>query len=525
MALIDRTKLLEAGWPRDEELLETLLEAAAVQEGRGVTDEAYILKLLAKRFDKPNHALRMRDEPVPHSEAIRASTREDEKNLAAVRRFMRDLMRCPVVEAGAIMPDACPAGQAEATIPVGGAVAARGAILPAAHGHDICCSMHASVFESAKPVEELLDAIVGATRFGPGGREPGDRVAHPVLDEAVWTNPFLSGLQEYARMHLADQGDGNHFAFLGRLRWTQPLVEALDAAGQTELSEAGRRQLEAGRAESLVLVTHHGSRGLGARVFQRGMAAAVKQTATVAAGIPEAAAWLSVDTPEGSDYWESLQYVGRWTLANHQCIHQRFLTAIESPALAQFGNEHNFVWRRGEHFLHGKGATPAWSDAAGHPLLGLIPLNMASPILMVLGRGNEEHLSFAPHGAGRNVSRRGLLKRFRLKDGGLDLKTMDRTLAESTEGVDVRWYLGEADLTESPVAYKPAGQVRSQIAEFDLAQVIAEIEPLGSVMAGHAPRRGDEEKLTAKQIRQIAHRSERRKNRQRLREGEWGEEK
>lgn len=46
---------------------------------------------------------------------------------------MRELMARPVVEAGVLMPDTCPLGSGIATIPVGGAVAVKNAIVPAAH--------------------------------------------------------------------------------------------------------------------------------------------------------------------------------------------------------------------------------------------------------------------------------------------------------------------------------------------------------------------------------------------------------
>src|SRR4051794_8795197 len=57
------------------------------------------------------------------AEAIHAETDEEKANLEAVRGHMAELMRCPVVEFGSVMPDACPASQALGTIPVGGAVA------------------------------------------------------------------------------------------------------------------------------------------------------------------------------------------------------------------------------------------------------------------------------------------------------------------------------------------------------------------------------------------------------------------
>ncbi len=51
-------------------------------------------------------------------------------------------------------------------------------------------------------------------------------------------------------------------------------------------------------------------------------------------------------------------------------------------------------------------------------------------------------------------------------------------------GIDVRFYCGKADLSELPQAYKNAAAVRAQIAKYGLAEVIDEIIPYGSIMAG-----------------------------------------
>lgn len=507
-----REDLIAEGWPEDSPF-EPLLDEASRLIAQGNTDRAYILKRLDRKHPRQQATLTIRAEGLPFSEAIEAESKEELKNLKAARRTMRELMACPVVTAGALMPDTCPSGSAIASIPVGGAISAQNAILPAAHGSDICCSMQATLFEAPREMEvsPMMDALVSVTRFGPGGRSPDTWIPHRVLDEPVWENPFLRGFQNYARMHLADQGNGNHFAFLGRMIMDDAMLQKLHAAGHGEVFA----RIAAGKPYH-VLVTHHGSRGLGARVFQRGLEAAVAATKQIARGIPEAAAWLDVNAPQGRDYWQALQYVARWTRANHALIHERFLAELGMLPLGSFGNEHNFVWQRGEHFLHGKGATPAWRDDIGRPLLGLIPLNMASPILVVLGGDQDAFLSFAPHGAGRNLSRRAVLRTFRLKDGSFDEEAMERALTQATKGIDVRWYQGKADLSESPLGYKPAQTVREQIAQFELATVVGEVAPLGSVMAGRG--RGREEELTPKQRRQMEHRSERRKQRQALRE-------
>lgn len=518
MPMFTGQDLVEAGWP-EEEVPQLLAEVEAL-EAKGIPNPKYILKLLERKFPKPDKRRLMRETPLAFGEAIAPVTPADENNIASVRRLMSQLMCCPVVEAGAIMPDACPAGNAPATIPVGGVIAVRNAILPGAHSSDICCSLLGTFFSAEADVSEMMDHLMDSTRFGPGGRPEEDRVDHPVIHEDVWNNKFLAGLKSHAEAHMADQGDGNHFAFLGKVSFSPEALDAMEAAGQQAFARSIREKLGA-KSECYALVTHHGSRGLGAQLYKRGMAAALKQTEKLARDIPDAAAWLSLDTEQGQDYWEALQYVGRWTRANHESIHQRFLERASATALApSLSTEHNFVWRRGDLFLHGKGATPAWKDESGHPLLGLIPLNMKNPILLVLGKDNTDYLSFAPHGAGRNFSRRATLNQFKRKDGTMDLAAMNQEIDRSVAGLDVRWYLGKADFSECAPAYKPSAQVRSQIEQFGLADVVAEIEPLGSIMAGRAPSR-DEEPLTPKQKRQIQHRADRRKLRQNLRHGDW----
>ncbi|MDF1813915.1 MAG: RtcB family protein [Verrucomicrobiales bacterium] len=518
--MIDHNDLLEAGWPRSA-VYADLIAAARAYEAKGIKDKAYILKLLERDFEKPDARLQMRRQPVEWSEAIKATCPEDEENIGSVRRYMRQLMKVPVVQAGAIMPDSCPAGAGEATIPVGGAIAVKNAIIPSAHSADICCSMYASIFESDQPVDEMLDALMASTRFGPGGRSLEDLVPDPVVEEDVWENRFLSGLQNYAAIHIADQGDGNHFAFLGKLEIGPVFIEQLKEAGHHAV--AGPLEQHGGK-EYLVLVTHHGSRGLGAHVYKRGQKAAVRETERLAENIPGAAAWLDYESEIGKEYWAALQYVGRWTKANHRAIHRLFLGNTGAGKVAEFGNEHNFVWKRGDLFYHGKGATPAWKDDEDRPLLGLIPLNMAAPILVTLGKDNEEYLSFAPHGAGRNLSRTALKRNLLGRDSFHDIEKIQNIVDQNTRGLDIRWFHGKADLSESPVAYKPAEQVKEQIEAFGLADVIAEISPLGCIMAGDSgPKPWQREKeMTPKQKRQIEHRANRRKTRQKI--SDWDDD-
>ncbi len=224
---------------------------------------------------------------------------------------------------------------------------------------------------------------------------------------------------------------------------------------------------------------------------------------------------------EGQSYWEAPQYVGRWTRANHEVIHHGFLNALgHNQPLAAFGNEHNFVWRRDDGlYYHGKGATPAWKDRSGRPLLGLIPLNMASPILICLGADNDRLLGFAPHGAGRDRSRSALMRDYRNEQGGQDTRRIHEAITEATRGIEVEWWYGKPDLTETPLGYKSADTIIDQIERFELGHVCGRIQPLACIMAGDpgpAPWKKHKKEPSPKQLRQQSHRSQRRKNRQRM---------
>jgi RNA-splicing ligase RtcB len=157
--------------------------------------------------------------------------------------------------------------------------------------------------------------------------------------------------------------------------------------------------------------------------------------------------------------------------------------------------------------MHGKGATPAWRDAQGRPLIGLIPLNMAREILLVLGADNDRYLSFCPHGAGRNLSRTAMLRPYKDAEGALDPARVRQALAETTGGLDIRWFTGTPDLSESPLGYKNATAVKAQIARFGLATVVGEIQPQGCIMAGEA---AEQPWQRARREKKASHKADRR---------------
>ena len=208
------------------------------------------------------------------------------------------------------------------------------------------------------------------------------------------------------------------------------------------------------------------------------MQTAQKMTAERSPETPAHNAWIPASTPEGEAYWEALQVIRAWTKSSHYAIHDRLVAALGAKRHHRFWNEHNFVFLRDGLYYHAKGATPAYrgfaDDNSGDTL---IPLNMAEPILIARGRDARHGLGFAPHGAGRNFSRTAYMRRH----AG---RTTADIVAEQTRGIDTRFFCGIPDVSELPGAYKPAAMVRAQIRDYDLADVVDTIEPIGSIMAG-----------------------------------------
>ena len=395
--------------------------------------------------------IKLHEEEIPLQINIKAENELEEANVKAVVETMKAVMRTPTVVAGSVMPDACPTG-AIGTIPVGGVVVTKNAIHPGMHSADICCSVMLSDFGKVDP-KLLMDAAQATTHFGGGGREREDQFRFPEeLLAQFENNMFLKDQQmvSCARKHLGTQGDGNHFLFIGKSKKT----------GNT------------------MMVTHHGSRGVGARLFDKGMKVAESFRKDISEETLKQNAWIPYETTEGKAYWEALQIIRAWTKKNHEVIHEATAEKVGAKLENRYWNEHNFVFKEGDLFYHAKGATPLdkkfMPDITGPRL---IPLNMAEPVLIVEGATTASNLGFAPHGAGRNLSRTAHRKSF-------GEKPIAEIFAEETEGLDVRFYSNEIDITELPSAYKNAESVRTQMGEFGLGKVIDEVMPYGSIMAG-----------------------------------------
>jgi tRNA-splicing ligase RtcB len=365
----------------------------------------------------------------------------------------------PVSVAGALMPDA----HVGYGLPIGGVLATENAVIPYAVGVDIACRMKMTVLdlptrELDRQRDKLAEAIAKETRFGVGATFQ-ERRDHEVM-EADWSVCNVTKQnRDRAWSQLGTSGSGNHFVEFGVFTLEHPFENL--APG-----------------EYVALLSHSGSRGTGAAVCDFYSKLAMSQHPGLAREHKHLA-WLSLDSPEGQEYWAAMELMGRYAAANHSLIHQHIARNLRLHVLLDVENHHNFAWKE-KHVINGveravvvhrKGATPA-----GQGVLGIIPGSMASPGFLVRGKGNAASLDSASHGAGRVMSRSKAVETF-------EWEKVNRLLKE--RGVR----LISAGLDEVPGVYKDIHQVMA--AQQDLVDILARFDPRLVKMAPHGERPED----------------------------------
>ncbi len=372
------------------------------------------------------------------------------------RKQMDIAVRLPVAVAGALMPDA----HQGYGLPIGGVLATKNAIIPYGVGVDIGCRMALSIYDvptshfDSNP-DFYKKTIFEESQFGAGaGFVRHKRVDHAVLENKLFDeNAFVGNLKDKAWSQLGSSGGGNHFVEFGYLDFEQD---------DTKLG------IKKGRY--LALLTHSGSRGFGATI-----AGHYTQLAKKLCKLPYEAqnlAYLDMNSEEGQAYWLAMNLAGDYASACHEVIHQKVAQAIGGQVLAKVENHHNFAWKEiwnGEEVIvHRKGATPAGKD-----VMGIIPGSMTAPGFLVRGKGEENAINSASHGAGRQMSRTQAIKTIAKSD-------MSKMLSDA--GVTL---LG-AGLDEAPMAYKNIETVMA--AQTDLVDVVAKFTPKMVRMADDGSR-------------------------------------
>ncbi len=356
---------------------------------------------------------------------------------------MDTAMRLPISVKGALMPDA----HQGYGLPIGGVLAADNAIIPYGVGMDIGCRMCLSVYDI--PVSYLKDKksqfqqqLIENTRFGQAEfTKPEDDA---VMERKEFKEiDFLRSLKSIARSQLGTSGSGNHFVEFGMVEFKYKDPEFNLPPGKY-----------------FGLLSHSGSRRMGALIAQHYTALAME-----ICRLPREArhlAWFDLNSAEGQEYWQAMELAGAYSSANHNQLHKRISKALNEKAILMVENHHNFAWKEKladgkEVIIHRKGATPAAENA-----IGMIPGSMTLPGFLVRGKGNDDSMNSASHGAGRVMSR---------KKATIQLSKSDMIKELGKHGVTL---IG-GGLDEAPMAYKDIYQVMKY--QEELVEIIAAFYP------------------------------------------------
>ncbi len=361
------------------------------------------------------------------------------------RDQMNIAMKLPVTVAGALMPDA----HQGYGLPIGGVLATDNAVIPYGVGVDIGCRMALTVYDI--PVDFFLSnearfkrEIAANTKFGAGKSFEGNaRSDHEIMMNPDFNLvPFIRKMKDKAWAQLGTSGGGNHFVEFGILDFSDDDPE-----------------LNIKKGSYVALLTHSGSRGLGATI-----AGHYTKIAKETTRLPKEAinlAYLDMNTQAGQEYWMAMNLAGDYASACHEVIHDKISRAIGGHILTKVENHHNFAWK--EEFegrqviVHRKGATPA-----GKGVMGIIPGSMTAPGFLVRGKGETSSLNSASHGAGRQMSRTQAIK---------NITSAEMKKVLSDHGVS----LMGAGRDEAPMAYKDIELVMA--AQQDLVDVVAKFTP------------------------------------------------
>ena len=367
----------------------------------------------------------------------------------------------------ALMPDA----HQGYGMPIGGVVAAKGAVIPAAVGVDIGCGMIAT--ETDIPAEAFAEmSFRRAFQEKLKERIPvGEGESHRTtqdwegFEEYTAHNGMRSNLwpSRLDRMNLGTLGGGNHFIELQK-------TTALDGAGDPE------------GGSKVWLMIHSGSRNLGKRIEEHYHRIASRLCERFHSPLPDKdLAFLPIEEAAGHDYFTDMLFALRYAKENRRRMMDDMMATLQefAPA-AQFLRtidiHHNYAAFE-EHFgekvcVHRKGATSAKLDE-----IGIIPGSMGTASYIVRGLGNPESFMSCSHGAGRRMSRIAASTTLTVEECD---KAMDGIVCE-------RWHKykgfgkakGRLDLSEAPQAYKDIEDVIAS--ELDLVEPLVRLVPLASL--------------------------------------------
>ena len=364
-----------------------------------------------------------------------------------------NVSRLPIVHSHvAAMPDV----HAGIGATVGSVIATRSAIIPAAVGVDIGCGMNAvrlslradDLPDNLRHIRSAIEAAVPvgfeqhpSTRVRGSHQERTARSLQQRLAVIARKHPALAKMQrrfdETWICQLGTLGGGNHFI-----------------------------ELCVDEAQSVWVMLHSGSRGIGNVIGRYFIEAAKKDMERQQASLPDRdLAYFAEGSRLFDDYVEAVEWAQNYALLNRREMMRLLLETLQRelkvPAKWSVEGEainchHNYVERE-THFGADVYVTRKGAISAREGEMGIIPGSMGARSYIVRGLGNPESFCSCAHGAGRRMSRNAARRKFSQSD-----------LEEQTRGVECRKDDGVLD--EIPGAYKNIDTVMDN--QRDLVEVV-----------------------------------------------------
>jgi len=334
-------------------------------------------------------------------------------------------------------------------MPIGGVMATIGNVIPNAVGVDIGCGMCTVKTSIIDITTNALKAILGKIR-----KEIPVGFAHQSCAQDISLMPGLGeGLsivdREFfsARKQLGTLGGGNHFI-----------------------------EIQKGNDGHIWIMLHSGSRNLGKQVADYYNKKAIELNEKYFSRVPKEwqLAFLPLDSEEGQDYLNEMQYCVDFALYNRTLMMDRIVEIFNNElnipqCQVSFINiAHNYA-RMENHFdknvlVHRKGATSAREGE-----IGIIPGSQGTSSYIVKGKGNLESFMSCSHGAGRAMGRKEA-------ERTLDLETEQKRLDDLGVLHSVR---SVHDLDEAAGAYKDIEICMEE--QKDLVEILVKLKPLAVV--------------------------------------------
>lgn len=361
---------------------------------------------------------------------------EQAKNLAMLPFAFRHIVLLPDAHQGYGMP-------------IGGVMAAENTIVPNAVGVDIGCGVRAvetSLTEIKTDIlKEIAAQIKTVTPLGfehhktRQGKMPKFRdMGLDELDVPVVSREFSS-----ADRQIGTLGGGNHFI-------------------EIQKSDVGH----------IWLMLHSGSRNLGFKVANHYNKIAKQLNQKMSQPLPSqhGLAFLPTKSREFQLYFNEMNYCLDFAKKSRELMIQRVKEIVYGITSAEFMQEidihHNYAAKEThfgkEVFVHRKGAI---SSKEGQ--IGIIPGSQGTSSYIVKGKGNALSFNSCAHGAGRQMSRKGAIKR-------LSLVEEQKKLAGIVHSVR-----GTRDLDEAPGAYKDIDEVMRE--QDDLLSIETKLSPMAVI--------------------------------------------